>query len=71
MRKEALAMSKWTFPPTVTLPACLAAIVVASLGLAWADAARSDTGFVKYEKGESTATVYPDLNNAKIGDIGQ
>jgi pilus assembly protein CpaC len=34
MRKKALAMPKKTFPRAVTLPACLAAIVVASFGLA-------------------------------------
>jgi pilus assembly protein CpaD len=33
--------------------------------------ARRDTVFDKYKKGESTATVYPDLEKAKISDIGK
>jgi pilus assembly protein CpaD len=33
--------------------------------------ARRDVVFEKYKKGESTATVYPDLNKAKISDVGQ
>ena len=33
--------------------------------------ARRDTVFDKYKKGESTATVYPDLDKAKISDIGK
>ncbi len=33
--------------------------------------ARRDTVFDKYRKGESTATVYPDTDKAKISDIGK
>ncbi len=33
--------------------------------------ARRDTVFDKYKKGESTATVYPDLEKAKISDIAK
>jgi pilus assembly protein CpaD len=33
--------------------------------------ARRDTVLDKYKKGESSATVYPDLEKAKISDVGQ
>jgi pilus assembly protein CpaD len=33
--------------------------------------ARRDQVFDKYKKGESTATVYPDLDKAKISEIGK
>ena len=33
--------------------------------------ARRDQVFEKYRKGESPATVYPDLDKAKISEIGK
>jgi pilus assembly protein CpaD len=33
--------------------------------------ARRDVVFDKYKKGESSVTIYPDLEKSKVSDVGQ